>query len=417
MTIRNWILLTIIFLGVNQLAQSQDTKNVLFIGNSYTGYNNLAAMVSTCATSAGDAITFDTHSPGGTTFLQHSTNAAVEQKISAGNWDFVVLQEQSQRPSFPDAQVANEVYPYAAKLDSMIRHHNPCAEIVFYMTWGRKNGDASNCPNWPPVCTYGGMDSLLHLRYKIMAETNDAIVAPVGAVWNYIRENHPEIELYNPDESHPSLIGSYVAACCFYTTIFRKNPQLITWNSTLSSQMAFDIKEAVRIVVFEQLDNWFIGDYDPVSQFDFDPSSLPQYIFQNMSLNSNQFEWYVNGELVSTETNLNYTFPSFGTYEITLISQFCEQTSSSTQTVIYAPNSGIVEEVSMASVYPNPFEKHVILELNRPTNYVIIDSKGVLQHSGNFVTGSNTLDLSLLASGMYFLHLETGQTMKLVKLD
>jgi hypothetical protein len=40
-----------------------------------------------------------------------------------------------------------------------------------------------------------------------MAETNDAIVAPVGAVWNYIRQNHPEIELYNPDESHPSLIG------------------------------------------------------------------------------------------------------------------------------------------------------------------------------------------------------------------
>ena len=136
-----------------------------------------------------------------------------------------------------------------------------------------------------------------------------------------------------------------------------------------------------------------------------------------MSLNSNQFEWYVNGELVSTETNLNYTFPSFGAYEITLISQFCEQTSSSTQTVIYAPNSGIVEEVSIASVYPNPFEKYVILELNRPTNYAIVDSKGVLQNSGNFVVGENTIDLSLLASGVYFLHLETGQTIKLVKLD
>jgi hypothetical protein len=250
-----------------------------------------------------------------------------------------------------------------------------------------------------------------------MAETNDAIVAPVGAVWNYIRQNHPEIELYNPDESHPSLIGSYVAACCFYTIIFRKNPQLITWNSTLSTQMAFDIKEAVRIVVFEQLDNWFIGDYDPVSQFDVDPTNLPEYVFQNMSLNSSQFEWYVNDELVSTETNLNYSFPSFGTYEITLISQFCEQSSSSTQTVIYAPNSGIVEEVSIASVYPNPFEKFVILELNRPTNYTILDSKGVFQSSGNFVTGANTIDLSLLASGIYFLQLETGQTMKLVKLD
>lgn len=69
---------------------------------------------------------------------------------------------------------------------------------------GKKEGDAGNCPFWPPVCTYSGMDSLLNLRYRMMAEDNDALLSPVGQVWHYIRDNHPEIELYNADMSHPS---------------------------------------------------------------------------------------------------------------------------------------------------------------------------------------------------------------------
>lgn len=417
MTKRNWILLTIIFLGVNKLAQSQDTKNVLFIGNSYTGYNNLAGMVSTCATSAGDAITFDTHTPGGTTFLQHSTNATVEQKISADNWDFVVLQEQSQRPSFPDAQVANQVYPYATKLDSMIKHHNPCAETVFYMTWGRKNGDASNCPTWPPVCTYAGMDSLLHLRYKIMAETNDAIVAQVGAVWNYIRQNHPEIELYNLDESHPSLIGSYVAACCFYTTIFRKNPQLITWNSTLDSQMAFDIKEAVRIVVFEQLNNWFIGNYDPIAQFEYSDLNDATYYFENMSLNSSSFNWYVNGVFVSDQTNLTYTFPEFGEYQITLESSYCGQSSTNVQTISFFPNAGIEYQMNQIDVFPNPFAFNFNIRVNQSIEYTILDAQGKKLYEATLLAGENSIDLSLYAQGIYFLHLNSGEMLRLMKLN
>ena len=50
------------------------------------------------------------------------------------------------------------------------------------MTWGRENGDQSNCQSWPPVCTYEGMDDLLRERYMIMANDNNALVAPVGAV-------------------------------------------------------------------------------------------------------------------------------------------------------------------------------------------------------------------------------------------
>lgn len=34
----------------------------------------------------------------------------------------------------------------------------------------------------------------------------------------------PDLELYQPDKRHPSLIGTYLAACTTYATIHRKSP-------------------------------------------------------------------------------------------------------------------------------------------------------------------------------------------------
>ena len=79
-----------------------------------------------------------------------------------------------------------------------------------------------NCPNWPPVCTYEGMDDLLHERYLMMANQNEALVSPVGAVWRHIRDSNYDFELYSPDGSHPSTLGSYIAGVCFYTTLHFK---------------------------------------------------------------------------------------------------------------------------------------------------------------------------------------------------
>ena len=227
--------LLLLLLVANYSIAQQQIKKVLFIGNSYTYVNDLPALLSNVAQSAGDSVIYDSNCIGGSTLQLHSTNSTTLQKIAQGNFDFVVLQEQSQLPSFPLSQVQTSVYPYAITLDSLINVANSCTETVFYMTWGRKNGDASNCPNWPPVCTYSGMDSLLRLRYMQMANNNNAIISPVGAVWRHIRNNYPNIELYNADESHPSLEGSYAAACTFYSILFRKNPSQISFISTLDS--------------------------------------------------------------------------------------------------------------------------------------------------------------------------------------
>lgn len=233
-------------------------QKVLFVGNSYTAVNDLPAMVSSIANGMGEEMTYEMSAPGGCTFQLHLTQSA--QYIQQGGWDFVVLQEQSQLPSFPYGQFMNESYSYAQQLCEMIRQYNPEAQILFYMTWGRKNGDAQNAPYYPVLATYEGMDSLLRARYMQMAQDNQAAVAPVGAVWHYIRDNYPQIELYQSDDSHPSIYGTYAAACCFYTVMYKKNPELITYAPDMDVQYANLIRQAAKTVAFDSLNTWYFID-------------------------------------------------------------------------------------------------------------------------------------------------------------
>ena len=78
--------------------------NVLFVGNSYIYTNNLPQMTANVASSAGYRMTWQSNAPGGCTFMQHCANQSMTM-IRNGGWDFVVLQEQSQYPSFPQWQV------------------------------------------------------------------------------------------------------------------------------------------------------------------------------------------------------------------------------------------------------------------------------------------------------------------------
>ena len=232
---------------------AQSTR-VLFIGNSYTSVNDLPSLVSQIYSAAGETLDYTMSAPGGSTFQQHCS--ASLPYIQQGGWDYVVLQEQSQLPSFPINQFMQESYPYAQELCSLIRQYNPDAKIVFYMTWGRKNGDPQNGQYYPPLNTYEGMDSLLHARYLLMAQDNESCVSPVGAVWHQIRDQYPDLELYQSDGSHPSYFGSYVAACSFYTSFTGRNPLDISWNGTLDGNIADIAKNAVKRVVYDSLSKW-----------------------------------------------------------------------------------------------------------------------------------------------------------------
>lgn len=394
-------------------AQTQ-TKKALFLGNSYTSVNNLPQMVADVAASTGDLLLYDSNTPGGYTLQGHSTNTISLSKISNGNWDYVVLQEQSQLPSFPIAQVQTQVFPYAQALDSIINAENPCAETVFYMTWGRENGDASNCAAWPPVCTYSGMDSLLNLRYRTMADTNDAILSPVGAVWNYLRQHFPSIDLYQADGSHPTTAGTYAAACSFYTALFRKDPTAITFDAALSASDAADIRNVAKLVVYDSLANWHIGEYDPLADFSYSVVGSGQVAFTNNSTNAIGSYWSFGDGTTSTNKNPIHHYSANGTYMVELIADKCGMTDDVSQT-INITSMGVAEQVGNKeafSIYPNPVSSTLWLNqsLSNKVTYKIVSIEGREIKRGTIHNFDRKINVSSLSNGMYFLQLFDGNT-------
>lgn len=109
---------------ISSISFCQTTIRALFLGNSYTGLNNVPLITAGIAHSMGDSLYFDMSSPGGYTLQAHSTSNSSLNKIKQGGWDFVVLQEQSQLPSYPIDTVQLQVYPFARFLDSMINVYN-----------------------------------------------------------------------------------------------------------------------------------------------------------------------------------------------------------------------------------------------------------------------------------------------------
>ncbi|CAK0759183.1 hypothetical protein CCP4SC76_300008 [Gammaproteobacteria bacterium] len=198
--------------------------SVLFVGNSFTSVNNLPQIFSTIAASLGDQVSVDMYAPGGYTFEGHAKDLTTREKIQSRDWSFVVLQEQSQRPSFNAEQIAEQVVPHALFLDKLIHTGHASTKTVFYETWGRKDGDSSNCKDIPAICTYDGMQRRLSDTYADLARRTSGILVPVGMSWRHLRHSHPELNLYAADGVHPSIQGTYLAACVFYATLFHKSP-------------------------------------------------------------------------------------------------------------------------------------------------------------------------------------------------
>ena len=51
----------------------------------------------------------------------------------------------------------------------------------------------------------------------------------MGPAWASVTRDHPEIELWDSDGSHPKPAGTYLAATVFYATIFGMTPRGLTF--------------------------------------------------------------------------------------------------------------------------------------------------------------------------------------------
>lgn len=224
----------------------------LFLGNSYTYSNNMPAILQQLASDGGDSLDYEMEAPDGASLEEHYKRGSAAIALKEGTWDFIVLQEQSLRPAMPLGQVKKTFFRYGELLNRQIKDLYPGAKTLLYVTWGRWHHTGPLCELMPPACGYWGSDSLITLRYRMLAERTGAATVPVGPAWRYIQTHHPEIELFNPDAIHPSLEGSYLAACCFYAVIFRKDPARLSYNYVLAPEVAALLRRVASEIAFKR---------------------------------------------------------------------------------------------------------------------------------------------------------------------
>jgi hypothetical protein len=246
-------LMMVCLLSSSQAAEKKEPHRILFIGNSYTGVNQLPNIFKEIVASAGHAApVIQASHPGGRTLEQHLSIPASTQKIDEGKWDVVILQGQSQEASLSEVKegIQNSFLTSGKSLCEMIRKNSPAARIIWYQTWARhadywKNPKSDLAIGKSPE----EMMSRNQKWYGRLAKDNaGSMVARVGEAWAGYYRDHPGKDLHVADNSHPTFAGSYLAGLVLYQTIYQAPAAKITYRGSLSEEAVLDLQKAAAVV-------------------------------------------------------------------------------------------------------------------------------------------------------------------------
>lgn len=232
----------------DHLNGNEGCLRVLFIGNSYTYVNDLPSMFSTLAASGNHLVQTGMLAQGGWTFADHVSDPNTTTTLGSTPWDYVVLQEQSEIPAFEQSRIAS-MFPAAEELVNSIRAQN--AKPIFFLTWAHRDGMPDN--GYPD---YGSMQTQITVGYRVTANQLAVPIAPVGVAWAELLRQAPEMDLWQSDGSHPTVNGTYLAACVFYAAVFRKSPVGLNHPAQVSADNAKLIQTVAADVVLGNPSEW-----------------------------------------------------------------------------------------------------------------------------------------------------------------
>ena len=126
------LFLTFILANFQTFAQNQ---NVLFIGNSYTHYNNMPKLFERIAKANNEMVYADSIAVSGSTLKQHSERPTTYDKMKSRPWDIVVIQGFSREFAQDSSVIMTETIPYVRQLIDSVLTFSPDTHI--YRARGR----------------------------------------------------------------------------------------------------------------------------------------------------------------------------------------------------------------------------------------------------------------------------------------
>ena len=231
-------------------AGAEPVRSVLWVGNSFFYYNNslhghyneLTASADAASRTRGTSVTvsgsgLDWHDvatylqPGGIGKYSFVPGNKIVFNPPGRQFDTVIMMDCSQCPIHPQLQGA---FHATVKKDAEIVSKYGARPALF-MSWAYK--DAPD------------MTTQLAEQYTIAGNANNALVIPAGLAFAKSVSRRPNLELYQPDLRHPTLAGTYLAACTSYATLQKKSPVGIKYTAGLDPEVATFLQQVAADTV------------------------------------------------------------------------------------------------------------------------------------------------------------------------
>ena len=193
-------------------------KSVLFIGNSYLYYNDslhnhFKAMADEKYPGYEGSVNVKSSTIGGSRLKHHNLDHLLKPKAisSINKFELVVLQggsgeglSKKDRKAF--AKIAKE---------HIKRIKANGSEAALYMIHAYVEPHQDFDPN---------LIRVIEKMYVTAGNKNQTLVIPVGLAFENAYEQQPDITLHHLDGTHPALLGTYLAACTVFASVFNESP-------------------------------------------------------------------------------------------------------------------------------------------------------------------------------------------------
>lgn len=199
--------------------QTSSPRRMLFIGNSYFYYNDslhnhVKRMVDAAGLVEEADLEYKSATIGGAALFDHNIDHLLDPESLRvqGPYEVVVMQGGSAAPLSKDRRerFARTAEIYAAKV------RVSGGEPVLYMTHAYVTPHPRAQPN---------MIRDIASLYVSTGNQIDALVIPVGLAFEEAYRRRPDIQLHQSfDGSHPSLLGTYLAAATVLASLYETSP-------------------------------------------------------------------------------------------------------------------------------------------------------------------------------------------------
>jgi hypothetical protein len=180
---------------------------VYFVGNSLTFRNNLPGMVAELGRSLDPPVAIEVgmSAQDGMSLERHWQEGEVGLRLREGDWDVLVLQEQSSR-ALADPELSEQ---YLRRFTGAARDAG--TEVILVHTWVRADEPEK--------------ENRQRQTYHRLAKAVNVRLAPVGDAWSRARAEVPGVALHAEDGLHASREGTYLTAAVLVGMLTGRSPE------------------------------------------------------------------------------------------------------------------------------------------------------------------------------------------------